>query len=47
MAYAFSRTEPYGMLILVALLVTGVFGRFMGPLLDISMKSIYAIIGLS
>ena len=47
LAYAFSRTEPYGMLILMALLVTGVFGKFMGPLIDFSMKSIYAIIGLS
>ncbi|MEQ1519585.1 MAG: site-2 protease family protein, partial [Usitatibacteraceae bacterium] len=47
MANTFSRTEPYGMLILVALLVTGVFGRFMGPLVNFSMKSIYAIIGLS
>ncbi len=47
LAYAFSRTEPYGMLILIALIVTGVLGRFMWPLVDISMKSIYAIIGLS
>jgi Zn-dependent protease len=47
MAYAFSRTEPYGMLILMALLFTGVFGKFMGPLVEFSMNSIYAIIGLS
>ena len=47
LAYAFSRTEPYGMFILIALIVTGVLGRFMWPLVDISMKSIYAIIGLS
>ena len=47
MAYAFSRTEPYGMLILIALIVTGVLGRFMWPLVEISMKSIYAIIALS
>jgi Zn-dependent protease len=47
MAYAFSRTEPYGMFILIGLIVTGVLGRFMWPLVDISMKSIYAIIGLS
>ena len=47
MAYAFSRTEPYGMYILIALIVTGVLGKFMWPLIDISMKSIYAIIGLS
>ncbi len=47
MAYTFSRTEPYGMFILIALIVTGVLGKFMWPLIDISMKSIYAIIGLS
>lgn len=47
MAYAFSRTEPYGMFILMALLFTGVFGKFMGPLVEFSMNSIYAIIGLS
>ena len=47
MAYAFSRTEPYGMFILIALIVTGVFGQFMWPLVEMSMKSIYAIIGLS
>jgi Zn-dependent protease len=46
-AYAFSRTEPYGMMILIALIVTGVLGEFMWPLVNISMKSIYAIIGLS
>ena len=47
LAYTFSRTEPYGMLILVALLVTGIVRKFMGPLLEFSMNSIYAIIGLS
>ena len=47
MAYAFSRTEPYGMLILIGLILTGILGKFMWPLVDISMKSIYAIIGLS
>ena len=47
LAYAFSRTEPYGMLILIALIMTGILGKFMWPLVEISMKSIYAIIGLS
>ena len=46
-AYAFSRTEPYGMFILIGLIVTGVFGELLWPLVNISMKSIYAIIGLS
>ncbi len=47
LAYAFSRTEPYGMFILIGLMLSGILGKFMGPLIDISMKSIYAIIGLS
>ncbi len=46
-AYTFSRTEPYGMFILIGLIITGILGKFMWPLVDISMKSIYAIIGLS
>ena len=47
MAYAFSRTEPYGMFILIGLIVTGILGKFLWPLVDLSMKTIYAIIGLS
>ncbi len=47
LAYAFSRTEPYGMFILIALMLSGIIGKFLWPLVEISMKSIYAIIGLS
>lgn len=47
LAYAFSRTEPYGMFILIGLILSGIMGRFMWPLVDVSMKTIYAIIGLS
>lgn len=47
LAYAFSRTEPYGMFILVGLLLSGIMGKFLWPLVEISMKTIYAIIGLS
>ena len=47
LAYVFSRTEPYGMFILIALILTGILGKFMWPLVELSMKSIYAIIGLS
>ena len=47
LAYAYARTEPYGMFILIALMLSGILGRFIWPLIDISMKSIYAIIGLS
>jgi Zn-dependent protease len=47
LAYAFSRTEPYGMFILIALMLSGIMGKFLWPLVEISMKSIYAIIGIS
>jgi len=47
LAYSFSRTEPYGMFILIALMLSGILGKFMWPLIELSMKSIYAIIGLS
>lgn len=47
MAYQFSRTEPYGMFILIALLLSGILDKFMRPLVSLSMNSIYAIIGLS
>lgn len=47
LAYKFSRLEPYGMFILVALLLTGILDRFLWPLVALSMKTIYAIIGLS
>ncbi len=45
-AYAFSRLEPYGMLILVALILSGVLGPILGPLVDFSMNTVYSLIGL-
>ena len=47
MAYAFSRTEPYGMFILIALLLTGVLNGVLWPLVEMTTRSIYAIMGLS
>jgi Zn-dependent protease len=47
MAYAFSRTEPYGMFILVALLLTGVLNGILWPLVEMSTSAIYAIMGIS
>ena len=47
MAYAFSRTEPYGMFILIALLLTGVLNGVLWPLVEVTTRSIYAIMGLS
>jgi Zn-dependent protease len=42
MAYQFSRLEPYGMFILVALILSGAMGYFMTP----TMNAVYRILGL-
>lgn len=47
LAYSYSRLEPYGMFILIALLITGVFGHLMTPLVDSSLKAVYSVIGIS
>ena len=46
-AFQYSRLEPYGMFILIALMISGVFNRFLTPLVDISMKAVYSLIGIS
>jgi Zn-dependent protease len=46
LALAYSRLEPYGMIILVLLIVTGVMNMFLGPLLRVSMKTVYSLFGL-
>ncbi len=45
-AYAFSRTEPYGMFILVGLILTGVMGAFLWPLVDFSMNAVYSLLSI-
>ena len=47
LAHAFSRTEPYGLFILIALLVSGVLNGILWPLIEMSTNSIYAIMGIS
>ena len=47
LAYQYSRLEPYGMFILVALMFTPVFGLFIWPLVDISQKAVYSVVGIS
>ncbi len=46
-AYEFSKLEPYGMFILVALILTGVVGFFLGPMVQFSMNAVYSLIGLN
>lgn len=45
-AHAFSRLEPYGMLILVALIFSGVLGPVLGPLVEFSKNAVNSLIGL-
>lgn len=45
-AHAFSRTEPYGMFILVGLILTGVIGAVLWPLVDFSMNAVYSLLSL-
>jgi len=46
MAYAFSRIEPYGFIILIMLLFTGVLGRIMWPVIGMTMSLIAAVLGV-
>jgi Zn-dependent protease len=45
LSYSYSRLEPYGMLILVFLLISGIFGRVMGPLFETTLKTLYSVFG--
>ena len=45
-SYAFARIEPYGMFILVGLILTGVMGAFLWPLVDFSMNAVYSLLSL-
>ena len=47
MAYKFSRIEPYGFFILIGLLVTGVLGTVLWPLISIFISTIAPVSGLS
>jgi Zn-dependent protease len=45
-SYLFAKSEPYGMFILVALILTGVMGAFLWPLVDFSMNAVYSLLNL-
>ena len=45
-SYSYSRLEPYGMVILIILMVTGVFSRLLSPLVMAGVNAIYSIFGL-
>jgi Zn-dependent protease len=47
LAYPFARLEPYGMVILIGLMVSGVLGNFMGPAIDFGVTLIVSIFGIA
>ena len=46
MAYAVSRVEPYGMFILIALMLSGLLWQMIGPVINTIMAFILALAGL-
>jgi len=46
-AYQFSRIEPYGFFILIGLLVTGVLGMVLWPVISVGMSMLVPVSGLS
>lgn len=45
-AVALSRVEPYGMVILILLMVSGLLGGIMGPPMQVSQGLLFALVGL-
>ena len=46
LSYSYSRLEPYGMFILIALIVTGALGWVLRPLVGAALAFIYTVFGL-
>jgi Zn-dependent protease len=45
LSYAYSRTEPYGLFILLALVLTGVLSKILGPLVVASLRIVEQLFG--
>ena len=46
LAYRFSRIEPFGFMILIALLITGVLGKILLPVINVVMSGLAMLTGL-
>lgn len=46
MAHGFSKIEPYGFMILLLLLITGVLGAIIGPFISITIQMVVLFFGL-
>jgi Zn-dependent protease len=47
LALPLARVEPYGLIVLVVLLFSGLLGRLINPLIDATMHGVGAIVGIS
>ena len=45
-AIALSKIEPYGMVILIVLMVTGILSQILGPLVGLSQNAILGLFGI-
>jgi Zn-dependent protease len=45
LSYQWSRIEPYGMFILIGLILTGLFQKWLGPLVNGTLKTLYSVLG--
>ena len=45
LSYQWSRTEPYGMFVLLGLIITGLFQWWLGPLVNGTIKALYSALG--
>jgi len=46
MAYQYNRLESFGFIIIIALLVTGIFGALIGPPVTLIQNAIYSLFGI-
>ena len=46
MSYTYSRLEPYGMIVLLVLMATGLFGKLLGPPVQFAANGIFSLFGL-
>jgi Zn-dependent protease len=46
LAHSYSRLEPYGMVILIVLIVTGVLGKVLGPMVGGGVGLVFSLFGL-
>jgi Zn-dependent protease len=45
LSYAYSRTEPYGLFILLALVLTGALSWMLGPVVTAALRGVYQLFG--